>query len=230
MKGTPSILIRNPDDPRHGTVKGAVAHNTIGDKACEQCLRAKRIYEAQRRMADTPEKKVPALGTRRRINALRALGWSKPYLCRQLGLANRSLDHLLDPDYESVTRTVADNIDALYRRLCMKPPPQGPGAERARTWARKAGCVPPLAWDDIDNDEAPAASALPDPPKPGWKDRPEILRRADEEGKTAHQVAESLGVSLEGLNRWCKRHDYMDVYWRLLRRDPRFNGNQYAAA
>ena len=34
--------------------------------------------------------------------------------------------------------------------------PQGPGANRARTWAKRHGFAPPLAWDDIDDpDEKP---------------------------------------------------------------------------
>lgn len=231
MKGIPSEQIRDPKDPRHGTVRGAVAHHAIGDKACSWCRRAKRLYEAQRRMADAPEKKVPALGSRRRVNALRALGWSKPFMCRELELSPRSMDRIINPAYESITRPIADKIDALYRRLCMAPPPQGPDADRTRTWARKAGCVPPLAWDDIDHDEAPVVVEDDMSPKERRDaERLDWLELADSEHRTVTYAAEGLGLSREGLNVWCRTRGHMDLYWRLVNRDPETGENQHTAA
>lgn len=102
--------------------------------------------------------RVPATGTRRRLQALAAIGWSIPALSEQLALSHRTLTRLLTAtDSPSVTvettRTVAD----LYERLRDVPPPQRTEQQRtvaARTagHARAAEGRTPTSWPDIDRD------------------------------------------------------------------------------
>ncbi|MEK6311934.1 MAG: hypothetical protein V4755_14635, partial [Curtobacterium sp.] len=59
-----------------------------------------------------------------------------------------------------VTAATASRVDVLYERLW-----RGPGADRcasaaaqrARRFAASHGWAPPMAWDDIDHDAAPAS-------------------------------------------------------------------------
>jgi len=148
------------DDKRHGTVAGYRAGCRL-----ECCRRGiARYNEAQRlrRYRGLPTSTLrPALGTQRRVQALVALGWS----IRQIGLR---ID--LDPAFlrtvlssnGRVAASTADRVAALYEELSMSLPPEltkgeRQGATRARNHARTRGWLPPLAWDDIDRDEAPAA-------------------------------------------------------------------------
>ncbi len=110
---------------------------------------------------------VDATGTRRRLHALHAIGWSRRELARRLGVQHNSLRHM-----ELTGRTsagLARSVQALYDELWDATPPTGTSRERvaveaARAWARREGWVPPMAWDDdeIDNPAAtPAAVTGP---------------------------------------------------------------------
>jgi hypothetical protein len=92
---------------------------------------------------------VDAVGVRRRIEALRWLGWSLPALAEPLGVSYSAV-HLYTQRDRVRTDTVA-KIDEVYRRLCNAPGPD----ERERWRAYRAGFVPPAAWDEdtIDDPE-----------------------------------------------------------------------------
>jgi hypothetical protein len=142
----------SPVDPRHGTVAGFVAHGRAGVPACEPCLTAKRRYEKTRQIHG--ELKVPALGTQRRVQALRALGHSLRDICRAGGWADKSsLNYAMCA--ETITATTARRVATVYDQLCMTAA-TGPKANRMRLLAVRNGWPPPLAWDDIDHDAAPA--------------------------------------------------------------------------
>lgn len=107
---------------------------------------------------------VTALGTHRRLQALIARGWSESRLSRELGLSANNMRAWFSRD--RVTRARADAVAVLYERLWDKAPPMATPAQRAAAtrsmnFARRNGWVPPLAWDDIDLDDAPAAPCSP---------------------------------------------------------------------
>lgn len=91
-----------------------------------------------------------ALGTRRRLTALIALGWPLRYLADRLGRRADSLTRTLSARH--VTRDTAEAAARLYEELSALPPPATPATEAARRCAQRHGWVPPLAWDDIDTD------------------------------------------------------------------------------
>jgi hypothetical protein len=101
---------------------------------------------------------VPALGTRRRLQALARLGWSLPLLAEQLGRRPTNLRRSMAGD--TVTADTARTVAALYARLESTGPPelsmqQRAAAFAARREAKAQGWLPPLTWDDIDTDPAP---------------------------------------------------------------------------
>ncbi len=105
-----------------------------------------------------PHSRVDATGTRRRLQALIAIGWPGELLAAQLGRRASSLHRSMTG--ESVTARTAHDVATLYERLWNTRPPRGTGDQRAaadaaRAYAAAQGWLPPLAWDDIDTDPTP---------------------------------------------------------------------------
>ena len=102
---------------------------------------------------------VPALGAQRRIQALACMGWSHSLLAARLGLNAGNFHRVLRQ--EQIRPTTHWAVVALFDTLWNVAPPEATPHEkaavtRARAHARENGWHAPLAWDDIDNDEAPA--------------------------------------------------------------------------
>lgn len=105
-------------------------------------------------------------GTRRRLQALVAAGWSQSRLARELGITPGNFCAMMRR--ELVTAATARAVCALYDRLWKLPPPEHDqrtriAASRARRYAAARNWAPPLAWDD-DQIDQPGAS-----PCTGWK-------------------------------------------------------------
>ena len=138
-----------------------------------------------------PSAPVDATGTRRRLQALVAIGWPLARLGEQLDRTTAAVARSMrNPRVNAATaRAVAD----LYDQLSVKTPPQATPTEqaasnRARAYAERRGWLPPLAWDDIDND--------PEPDESSW--------HCDDEGIDEIAVERAVagdGLRLEHLNR-----------------------------
>jgi hypothetical protein len=92
---------------------------------------------------------VDATGTRRRAQALAAVGWSLAEQARQLG--RDTCNHTKTLQATQVTARVARTVATLYDQLAYQPPPPGWVTTRTVRWAARQGFHPPAAWDDIDN-------------------------------------------------------------------------------
>jgi hypothetical protein len=113
-----------------------------------------RIDQANR----APRSHVVATGTRRRLQALIAVGWPHDELAARLGRSSAGLRRSMLRD--SVTAQTAQDVSALYELLWNVRPPQSTDDQRAaanaaRTFAAERGWVPSLAWDDVDTDPDP---------------------------------------------------------------------------
>lgn len=136
----------SPDDPRHGTNAG---YNAGCHLAC--CKAAHAAYRKGQRHGHTGSY-VDARGTHRRLQALSALGWSLADLSRACDRCDSWAVWVLR--CSRVHSGTASLVADLYERLCMTVPTGGYAA-RERRAAQAKGWAPPLAWDDIDTDEAP---------------------------------------------------------------------------
>lgn len=90
---------------------------------------------------------VPALGARRRLQALQALGYSTYDIAAHLGVGQRVVSGYLS-EYSVYGRTW-QRIDTLYRELSHVPGP----SKHAATLARGYGHRAPLDWDGLDLDD-----------------------------------------------------------------------------
>ena len=125
----------------------------VRPETAHQVLRI-RIDQANR----APHSHVAATGTRRRLQALIAVGWPHDELAAKLGRSPAGLRRSMLTD--SVTAQTAQDVSALYEQLWNLRPPQSTddqraAADAARTLAAEHGWLPPLAWDDIDTDPDP---------------------------------------------------------------------------
>lgn len=95
-------------------------------------------------------------GARRRLQALVALGWTLESVSHKTGIPVPALKRVTYGMVNKCQSETFRRISDAYDRLSGTVPPPGRYTTRARTLAARRAWVPPLAWDDIDNDPNPA--------------------------------------------------------------------------
>lgn len=138
-----------------------------GDRRIRPCTATRILRITVDAAEGAPRSQVDATGTRRRLQALIAIGWSLEALATDLARRPSSLRRNLTSS--SVTVRTSRDVATLYERLLLTPPPQGTSEERvaadiARAHAIANNWQPPLAWDDIDLDPSPHAIGKEPPP------------------------------------------------------------------
>lgn len=114
---------------------------------------AGRILAVTRAQAIVGRRTVPALGARRRIHALQAIGWSLRELDARTTVQTRKV--AIPGMYERIGIDMHAEIVRLYDELWDTPGP----STRARARALARGYAPPMAWDD-DTIDDPTARPL----------------------------------------------------------------------
>lgn len=102
--------------------------------------------------------RMNSLGTRRRLQALCAIGWPVAELGRRIGY--RTPANILNREQADMSTVRA--VAALYRELLGVDPDTSVGKSRADAARRRAarnGWAPPGAWHDIDHDDTPDLDA-----------------------------------------------------------------------
>lgn len=197
----------------HGTVK---AYNQDACR-CVDCstvraryVKRQRWQYARREAAGIPVGLVDSAGTRRRLQALAAIGWSTTRLATELGVAQQRVSEL-QAHTARVQAQLAARVSRLYDRL-WNVALAWPGAAACRVYAAGKGYVPPLAWDDdtIDDpaaepvgsllaaaalDEVAVTEAMRGRPVPlNRAERAEAVRRLTAAGYSSRQIAERLST------------------------------------
>jgi len=187
------------------------AHQEASASARESDRRySKRRYFAKGKLT------IDATGTRRRVQALYALGWTWDALAAEMGVRKGSVWRLAHGAHctdRGVYRETAAAVVALFERLCMTRP-EGWVADRARNVAIRNGWVPPLAWDNIDD---------PSEQPTDWQyrapTRAELLDDLDERGAGISEVMQALDITRQSLERWCVRNGRWETFVRLRDRE-----------
>lgn len=154
---------------------------------------------------------VDATGTRRRLQALVAIGWPQSRLGQRLGVDPSNMNALLTRS--RVTAATARAVAALYDELWDTPAPQSPGATRARRHAAARGWPPPLAWDDdtIDDPEAVPDVGEAEPRRGGRKLHVDDLEWAVRTGGTWADLPTRFGVRRDAIEQACRRSGRLDL-------------------
>jgi len=104
--------------------------------------------------------RIPATGTRRRLQALACTGWSTAALAAHTTLPRRTLTRLQTGATPNVTVSTARTVAALYERFRLVPPPlatsqQRTTARHTAAAAQATGWRAPHTWHNLDLDPGP---------------------------------------------------------------------------
>lgn len=141
-----------------------------------------------------PSDCVSAVGTRRRLQALYAIGHGSLAIEAATGLTGSSIRRILYVRSDAVTAATHDTVKRCYRTLCATPGRN----QTVRNRARRNGWHGPAAWDDIDNPTAqPEVMAPYEPPAKNGRDS---MRMVDLEhllslGESETAIAKQMGAS-----------------------------------
>ena len=211
--------------PERIAISAGVGGATVRRLLNSETARVVTGATARKLLAVTPDSstlaaqgRVNGRGTRRRLQALAAIGWNHHEIARRLGYPRWKVNKALEGAYVDIR--VHDDIAALYDELWDQQPPTHTRAQRvgrsyALTVARRHGWLPPLAWDDIDTDPAPPtagqeplldeiaiALALAGQNVRLTRDaRLEATRRGTERGLSLTQLSDLLGVDVRTIDR-----------------------------
>jgi hypothetical protein len=119
-----------------------------------------------------PRARIDATGTRRRLQALQAIGWSQQALADEIETTQTVVSRVTRGEQTRVLASTAVHVRDLYDRLWDSPPVPRDGVERGaiertRRAAAAQGWVPPLAWDDDTIDDPNAEPDGVGPARPG---------------------------------------------------------------
>jgi len=165
---------------------------------------------------------VDAAGTRRRLQALAAIGWDCDTIAARLGLRQGTQISRMRGRSPRVNSATAARVRALYDELWDQPGP----SRISRARAAAAGWLPPLSWDDgmgphgIDNPDAtPAVAPVRREgergPVASWTF--DDLDRLAADGHTIATAADRIGVHETTIWHRCKRMGRRDILERLIR-------------
>ena len=160
---------------------------------------------------------VGAYGSRRRLQALAALGWTLDALTARTGLGFTTLAAIRSGVTTRVGVTLANQVAAVFDELHMVPGP----SIRSRQHAASQGWVSALAWDDIDDPaEVPNIGGRLDGRSSSLIDDLEHL--LDTAGPWTWQgITSRLGVTKSGIEQACGpgRGNRRDLLERIQRQD-----------
>ncbi len=167
--------------------------------------------------------RIDSTGTRRRVQALATLGWSRSVIGERIGTRSDNFRKALGRD--RVTAQLARRVAAVYDELWDQDPlthgVSKTSVVRTRADAVRAGWASPLAWDD-DTIDDPAAVPQTDAVEPilseggnlaarwlmgeavvlGRDDRREVLQHLFEwTNQSTEEIAARLGMSPEAAER-----------------------------
>ncbi len=138
-----------------GSNSGYSRHMKTDRTPCRPCRKARDQYNKRlnyRRHLNGGRVAVDATGTRRRLQALSAIGWRYEDMAALIGVGK---DVVRDYARSSwVQPATAVKVTAVYEKLSGTP---GPSAITRRR-AEAKGWVPPLGWDEGEIDDPAAVS------------------------------------------------------------------------
>lgn len=141
---------------------------------------------------------INGVGTRRRLQALQAIGYTRADLAARIGMSEDGVSDLARGKGSHVTAGLGRRIDAAFRELQLTP------GSNAVTRARslKKGWLPPFAWDEDTIDDPGAEPDLGEHHKLDWlAEYGELL----DFGLTQQQAADRMGLKLDTLEARLRR-------------------------
>lgn len=186
----------------------------------------RRVHEAimavQLELA--PGALVDGTGTRRRLQALIAIGWSGPRLAAKLGQRNGNFWTMMMVNNQVTAKTAAA-VRALYSQLWDQTPPANNGFERrsvaqSKYRAEQAGWAPPAAWDDAQLDDPSAQPSGHRRARRQNRSAEHVIQDVEwllDQGVDRTAIAAQLGIADDTLQHMLGRAGRIDLWRRYLR-------------
>jgi hypothetical protein len=199
----------------YGTAGIATAAG-VGNQLIEYALTtARKVHRdtARKILAVTePAGLVDVTGTRRRLQALAALGWTFSDMSERLGYSRAAVHHWTRAG--RVSQSTAGIVRRLYDELWDQPPPTGMGAKRNRAAAEQKGWWPPMCWDDdaIDN---PDATPHPETARQVWGATLENIEWMADSGELLPGIAARLGIAEQSVRDVLRRSGRSNLLARI---------------
>lgn len=179
---------------------------------------AVRVEHLHQRSA--PRGFVPAIGARRRIQALQALGHSAATIGEAAGVTQAVVHNIINQAGDWVTAANRDAIHRAYALLWDKPGQ----SQKVATMARGKGWVVPMAWDDID--DPTAQPNLTGETRQGKQDRAALVEDVEfllehDPNLTINQAAARLNTTPNWVQSALARSGRKDLTRAMARNNPR---------
>ena len=196
VSGVSDFAVRSILSDRRAFVRGKTADAILAIPVSDRC----RV-------------EYTGIGVARRLWALAAMGWPQSVIAERCGTAQTYLAQISTHPARPVFPATYRRVAAVYAELSMRPGP----SSRAKARALRAGWLPPLAWDDIDDPgERPNIEAITDTRRVVHV---EDVAELTEQGATWDHLLWRLGVSRKTVERACAkdRGNRPDLLARLSR-------------
>lgn len=158
----------------------------------------------------TPKGLVPSVGTARRLQGLRTIGWPLAVLAERCGVARHTL--AMVPRQQAVQDSTRAAVAELYDDLHDQDPRRydvpAESVRRAMEWAVRQGWAAPNCWLSSDIDDPAAKPGLPEGRRysaPSVGDRRQAIvddtAELARQGCTRQVIATRLGVTWDAVHR-----------------------------
>lgn len=140
-----------PDTHKHAEAGTCWTHHKCRCKPCKR-RENKRVADSYRytRQIKGMNRRVPALGAARRLQALAVMGWPCSRIAELSGIDIMHLNETRRMLRDNIYLTTHERIDAVYRAYSTRRNEER-GAGFTRAHALRHGWVSPAAWDHIDD-------------------------------------------------------------------------------
>ncbi len=190
------------------TTSGIATAAGVGNQLIEYLLTTARKVHSRTAAAilavNHPAGLVDATGTRRRLQALAAIGWTFAQMADHLGYNDATTVHHWTRSTR-VTQSTAAAAAELYDAAWDKPQPPSLAADRSRRTAARKGWPPPLAWDDDEIDDPNARPHLGEGHNV-WGSPLENVEWLAEAGEKLPGIARQLGKTEDSIKTLLWRH------------------------
>jgi hypothetical protein len=183
-------------------------HNTryaykIGCR-CPDTVEMERLQRKREYIGRPTPRRVPVIGSARRLRALARLGWRGRDLAPRCNIGLTALHDIRAERYAMTYLTHHNSIAVMYRQL---EGTEGP-SQRTRDRAARWGWSAPLLWDGIDLDD-PDARPVDDQPVSMGKYRVHLddIDFLMSQGATLPQAAKQCGVREDSVKTALRRRE-----------------------
>jgi hypothetical protein len=200
---------------KHGINSHCYHHGGCRCTPCRELDNARQREARRQKAYGRYQPNIDATGTRRRIQALNALGWSDRIIGEHCGLGGKNVYSAKTT--KRTTPRIRAAIETAYAALSGVAPAPCQSVSQVKGAARRHGYVPPLGWENIDDPDETPNSGKRDLILKGEELMDEVDHLVNM-GESPDSIAQALGKTRDNLERFAWRHHRSDLATYLRER------------